>query len=103
MSDEETKIINKPLPFEERVLTRLEDISSRLAALEKREGVESLIIDFRELSENVHTYLANFNEQLGVINSELLQVKADRRTLERRVRKLEIDNRPQAIIQDKEF
>jgi hypothetical protein len=103
MSDEETKIISKPPTFEENVLAQLEDVRSRLARLEQRENVGPLVAEFRELSDYVRTYLKSFDEKLGVINDELLEVKAEHKTIERRVRKIEVDNQPQAIMQAKDF
>lgn len=112
MSDDETKLINNPSSFQERVLAQLEDLDSRLAALEKgedergaetRAGFEGFVGEFHDMKNNITIYLDNFDEKLDVFNSEILQLKVDQRSVERRVRKLEVENRPQVITQEKGF
>ncbi|SRR6266404_7178018 len=101
MSDEETKIINDPRSFEEKVLAQLDDLRSRVA--ETRSGFEGFVGEFQNMKDTIKMYFDNFDEKLEVINSELLQVKADQRKVERRVRKLEAEDRPQILMQDKQF
>jgi hypothetical protein len=105
MSDEETKIINDPRSFQERVLAELEALDSRLAAIEKRdtETASGLVREFKDLSATFKTCFANLDGKLDVVNSELLQVKVDQRAVEKRVRNIEAENRPQVITQDKGF
>jgi hypothetical protein len=95
--------------FEERVLDQLGAVSSRLASLEKRVGEidmetkpnwERLHRDFSDLHTDVKTIFGNFDRKLDVINSEVLQLKADQKGLERRVVRIESEPRPQIIFQD---
>jgi hypothetical protein len=107
MSDEETKI-NSPLSFEERLFARLESYDSRLTALEERnaetlKSFRQMIGEFRDMRDNVNLYLASFDEKLTVLNDDLLKTREDQRTLERRIRKLEVEDRPQVVSQEKEF
>jgi hypothetical protein len=87
MSDEETKLISNPRSFEEKVLEQLDELRSRVA----------------ETQETIKSYFDNFDEKLDVINNELLQLKADQRKTERRLRKLEVEDRPQVVLQNKGF
>ena len=113
MSEEQTKRLgDNSLTFEARVLAELGSISSRLAALEKREaerqmetkpGLDQIISEVRSINTNVQTYLKNFERKLDVVNSELLQMKADHRSLEDRLTKVEIETRPQLIPQERQF
>jgi|GEM_PF-2760717 len=111
MSDEETKIINNPRSLEgrlERLLAQLEGYDSRLTALEERnaetlKSFQQMIGEFRDMRDNVNAYLASFDEKLTVLNDDLLKTRADQRTLERRIRKLEVEDRPQVVTQDKGF
>ena len=112
MSDDKTKIMGRPASFEEKVLAQLESVNSRLAGLEKREAERDeatnpafgqLLSEFQDLSRTVHVYLDNFDGKLDVINNELLQVKVNYRVIERRISKIEVENRPQSIKQETEF
>ena len=119
MTEDETKRMSASLSFEEKVLRHLEEVSSgieevrsRVVALERREaerdmdtkpGFDHILAEVRNINANIETYLKNFDRKLDVVNSELLQVKADQRALEVRVRKVEIDSRPQVIPQDRQF
>jgi hypothetical protein len=110
MSEDETKIDGISVSFEDTVLARLEEIGSRLAALEKREQepetksvIEPILSEVRNINLNIQTYLKNFDRKLDVVNSELLQVKADQRAVEARLSKVEIETQPQVIAQDKQF
>src|SRR5258706_295298 len=105
MSEERTPDTLRLPPFEERVLARLEDLNARLASLESetKPNWERLLNEFKDMNASVKAYLTNFDRKLDVINSELLQLKANQRDIESRVVKIETEARPQVIIQDHQF
>jgi len=109
-----------PLPsFEASVLAQLENIATRLAALEKLRVERDLETkpnwerlhkefgetrtEFSQMHRDVNTYLAMFDRKLDVINKELLKIKADQLGIESRVDKIESEGRPQIIVQDRQF
>lgn len=112
MSEDKTaKTLHLP-SFEEKVLAQLDDVSSRLALLEKRSAErdaetkpnwERLLKDFQEMNTSFSTYFKNFDRKLDVINSEMLQLKADQKGVESRVDKIELEVHPQVIAQDRQF
>ncbi|HEX8846115.1 MAG TPA: hypothetical protein VF791_15800 [Pyrinomonadaceae bacterium] len=98
--------------FEEKVLARLDAIDSRLASLEKRAHKrdfetkpiwENLLNAFTKMQAEVDAHLTNFDRKLDVVNKELLQVKADHSGLEKRLEKVEVEMRPDILVQDHQF
>jgi len=116
MSEDKTRHLPS---FEERVLAQLDNIDSRLAALEQRGAERDLETkpnwerlhkefgeirgQFGEMHTDVNTYLAMFDRKLDVINKEMLKLKADQLGIEGRVDKIESEVRPQIIVQDRQF
>lgn len=107
----EDKTLHLP-SFEERVLGQLDTLSLRLAALETRiseidretkPNWERLHKDFSDLHAGVKTIFGNFDRKLDVINKEMLQLKADQKEAEARIEKIELEARPQIIVQDRQF
>jgi hypothetical protein len=88
MSDDETKIMDDDrASFERHVLAELESFRG----------------EFQRFTNQVHSFLQSFDRKLDVVNSELLSVKAEQRILDDKMRKLQADNKPQVITQDRQF
>lgn len=112
MSEDKTADTLRLSSFEEKVLAQLDAVSARLDLLEQRSkerdnetasNLERLLKDFHEMNVTFNTYFKNFDRKLDVMNSELLQLKVDQRAIESRVDKLEVEVRPQVIVQDRQF
>jgi len=97
MSEDKTAETLHLPSFEEKVLVRLDVVSSRLGALEKRQADrdyetkpiwERVLKEFSEMRTEVNAHLTNFDRKLDVVNKEMLQLKADQRGIESRVTKL---------------
>ncbi|HWN11632.1 MAG TPA: hypothetical protein VNO50_20560 [Pyrinomonadaceae bacterium] len=98
--------------FEERVLAKLDEVSLRLAVLEKRSAErdaetkpnwDRLLKEFQDMNTSFSKYFKNFDRKLDVMNSEMLQMKADQKGAETRLDKIEAEGRPQIIVQDRHF
>ena len=110
--NEDTLIDKDELAFQQKVLAALQELGERIAEIEKRDfqrematkpDLELVHKDVQDIGDTLKTYLQNFDRKLDVINGELLQLKADQRSVEKRVAKIEIENRPQVITQDRQF
>jgi hypothetical protein len=98
--------------FEDRVLALLEAVSSRIATLEKRVGEidadtkpnwERLHRDFAGFHTEMTASFGNLVRKLDVVNKELFQLKADQEGVETRLEKIELEVRPQIIVQNRQF
>lgn len=110
MSEDETK--KMPPTFEDRVLSDLQTLISRVGLLEEKFAAldretkpnwSRLHKDFAEHSADVKLLLGDLNRKLGVISAEMLQLKADQVRDEKRIDKIELETRPHIIAQDKDF
>ncbi len=97
MSEDKTAEALHLPSFEERLLSGLDAVSSRLAALEKRVG--EIDADTKPNWERLHRDVAQFHTEmtasfgnlirkLDVVNKELFQVKADQQGVETRLEKI---------------
>lgn len=97
--------------FEDKVLSRLEDFSVRLAALEQRAAaieetksvVERLLRDFTTHNIDVKSLLSKLDRKVNIVNTELFQLKTTAGEIEERVDKVESASRPQMITQEHQF
>ena len=107
MSDEQdTKEFENARPILERILARLDSMDSRLLnvetrlqaleeqnerrALEIKPMWEKALAEIQETREEMREGFANLGRQIGVMNDELLRVKADQRRIDSRMDHIEL-------------
>jgi hypothetical protein len=119
MSEDKTSETLRLPSFQQRILTELETISSRLASVEKRaaqadletkpnwerlqKDVTQIHADFVQLNTDMKVSFANLDRKLDVMNKEMFQVKADLNGVETRLTRIESEVLPQIIVQDRQF
>ena len=119
MSEDKTAETLHLPSFEQKILGELETISSRLATVEKRaaqtdletkpnwerlqKDVAQIHSDFVQLNTDMKASFGNLDRKLDVMNKEMLQVKADQAGIEARLKKIELEARPQIIVQERQF
>jgi hypothetical protein len=94
MSNDTTQNIPNNLSFEDRLLSRLDAIDTRLKALEEqaeRRAMETKPIWERALAEilEVKDSVANVERKIDILSRDIVQVRADQVYLENRLQKLE--------------
>jgi hypothetical protein len=112
MSNDQTAETLRLSSFEERVLAQLNDLSVRIATLQKRiaeidaetkPNWERIHKDFLQLHKDMKASFAGLDRKFDVMNKELFQIKADQVGIETRLEKIESEATPQVIVQDRQF
>lgn len=94
MSEETTENISGTRSFEERILTRLDSIDSRLQVLEEqseRRAMETKPIWERALAEilELRESVDNIERKIDVLSRDMIQLRADQARVDNRLDKLE--------------
>ena len=94
MGEEITQNVSDPRPFEERVLTLLDSMNTRLKILEEqseRRAMDMKPIWERALAEihEVNEKVSNLERKFDVLTHDMMQLRGDQRRLNARMDKLE--------------
>jgi chromosome segregation ATPase len=97
--------------FQDRVLNQLDDLNSRLAAVEQntaiiqetKSTVEQLLREFKVHNKDIKSLLEDMNRKLNIVNNDVFQLKSDRDKIQERLDKIESSSRPQVIAQEHQF
>lgn len=101
MSEEITQNVSDPRPFEERVLTLLDSMNTRLRILEEQSERRAMdtkpvweralaeILEVKEKVSNLDEKVSNVERKFDVLTFDMIQLRADQRRLNGRIDKLE--------------
>jgi FtsZ-binding cell division protein ZapB len=101
MSEEITQNVSDPRPFEERVLTLLDSMNTRLRILEEQSERRAMdtkpiweralaeILEVKEKVSNLDEKVSNVERKFDVLTLDMMQLRGDQRRLNGRMDKIE--------------